>query len=179
MRVRIATQNDALAIANVHVKAWQTTYRGIISDEYLDGLSYSHREAIWNDILSNPATNRSFVYVAENEAGQIIGFASGGKERSHNLLYTGELMAVYILEPYQRQGVGRYLVRAIAHHLAKENIHSLLVWALAENPACQFYAALGGQRIDEKEIVIGGQALLEYAYGWTNTNILMALKNRA
>ena len=33
-----ATPEDALEVAGVHVRAWQSAYRGLLPDEHLDGL---------------------------------------------------------------------------------------------------------------------------------------------
>ena len=33
---RIATANDIEAIANLHALSWQNSYRGMLSDDYLD-----------------------------------------------------------------------------------------------------------------------------------------------
>lgn len=35
MKIRIATIEDAYAIAKVHVDSWKTTYKGIIPDHFL------------------------------------------------------------------------------------------------------------------------------------------------
>lgn len=83
MIVREATLNDAAAIAQVHVDTWRTTYRGTVPDDYLDQLSYKQRQQIWAGILSAPSSDH-FTYVAEDEIGQIVGFADGGLERTGN-----------------------------------------------------------------------------------------------
>jgi len=49
----------------------------------------------------------------------------------------------------------------------------MLVWVLAENPACSFYAALGGQQVYEKTETIGGASLVEVAYGWRDLRALV------
>ncbi|BCW71541.1 hypothetical protein [Arthrobacter sp. NicSoilB8] len=36
--VRPAAEGDAARLAEVHVAAWRATYRGVMTDEYLDGL---------------------------------------------------------------------------------------------------------------------------------------------
>jgi Acetyltransferase (GNAT) family. len=54
------------------------------------------------------------VYVAENKSGKIVGFAAGGRERMGKYMYQGELFAIYILEEYQRQGIGRQLLGCVA-----------------------------------------------------------------
>ena len=45
----------------------------------------------------------------------------------------------------------------------------MLVWVLVDNPACQFYAALGGIKVYEKALEIARKSLIEVAYGWTDT----------
>ena len=49
---------------------------------------------------------------------------------------------------------------------------SMLIWVLAKNPSRAFYEALGGQRVYEKQIVIGGETLVEVAYGWRDIHSL-------
>lgn len=170
--LREATYDDIPAIARVHVDAWKTTYRGIFSDEILNNTTYQKRENGWRKIFSGALENDQFTYVFENQSGQMIGFANGGLERDGNSVYQGELYAIYILEAYQGQGIGRQLVQAIAHKLAQMNIHTMLVWVLEDNPACRFYEAIGGQRVNQKAIERGGATLTEVAYGWTDTSRL-------
>jgi hypothetical protein len=97
--VREAVPADACAIARVHVDSWRTTYRGIVPDSVLSQLSYEEREPMWQGIL-DAAEGQAFVYVAVDESGQIVGFASGGPERSGDPDYKGELYAIYIADAY-------------------------------------------------------------------------------
>jgi GNAT superfamily N-acetyltransferase len=94
------------------------------------------------------------------------------KERTGDPVYKGEVMAIYILQSQQGKGIGRCLVQAVAKQLHLSGINSMLIWVLANNPACQFYAALGGKPVDEKEIEISGKPLIEVAYGWIETGNL-------
>lgn len=172
MIVREATHSDVSAIARVHVDTWRTTYRGIVPDEFLANLSYEKRENGWHQVLNNAPKDGNFTYVAEDESGQIVGFANGGVERAGDPVYQGELSAIYILKNHQQKGIGRELVRVVAERLGRMEIYSMLMWVLADNPACQFYETLGGQRVHEKEIEKGGTKLSEIAYGWTDTSNL-------
>jgi GNAT superfamily N-acetyltransferase len=172
MHIRTATVHDAAGIAYVHVETWRTTYRGIVPDDFLARLSYAQREQFWHQILTAPDRHTS-VYVAEDEQGQVIGFASGGPERSGDPLYTGELYAIYILAHQQGQGVGRQLVTPLVHRLLQQGMQAMLLWVLAENPARKFYERLGGQLVHEKSMTIGGVPLLEVAYGWPNVRTLI------
>jgi L-amino acid N-acyltransferase YncA len=165
VHIREANVSDAAAIAKVHVDSWRTTYTGVVPDEYLAQLSYEQRGQVWRDILSTHGA-KEFVYVAEAESSNIIGFASGGPERSGNPVYKGELYAIYLLEGYQRKGIGGQLAQAIVKRLVQEGFQSMLVWVLANSPSQDFYSALGGQRVYEQEITIGEARLVEVAYGW-------------
>jgi GNAT superfamily N-acetyltransferase len=167
--IREANIEDVGAIAKVHVNTWRTTYRGIIPEDYLANLSYEKREKGWVQILKNGDV---FVYVAIDESGEIVGFACGGKERTGNSIYQGEVQAIYILEAYQGQGIGRRLILAIVERLAMLEIHSMLIWVLTENPAGKFYEAMGGEKVYEQQIQIGGVQLDEVAYGWKDTSII-------
>lgn len=161
MLIRQAVPEDAKSIAKVHIDTWKSTYRGIVPDEYLAGMSYERREAFWEKSLTDGAK----VYVAEEE-GNIIGFATGGKIRGEIEDYEGELYAIYILKEFQQRGIGKALTHAVVKQLLESGIHSMLVWVLKDNPSRQFYEALGGVPVKQEMVEIGGAKLEEIAYGW-------------
>ncbi len=165
MRVRSGQITDAKAIAQVHVASWRSTYKGIVPDDFLANLSYERRERGWRDIFVNAESQRSFVYVAENEMEKMVGFVNGGPERENGPFYKGELYAIYLLENYQNKGIGRQLVRVAARQLIECGFETMLVWVLADNPSCRFYERIGGRQVREKIIKIGGADLVEVAYG--------------
>jgi len=162
--IRKAEVEDAKGIAKVHVDSWRTTYKGIVPDTFLESLSYEKRELMWKKGITE-----NHVYIAENENGQVIGFSTGGKERTGKYeAYTGELYAIYILKEFQGQGIGRLLFQSIVDDLKDRNLNSMLIWAIEENPACRFYETLGGKKIDTEEIEIAGKKLSEAAFGWVD-----------
>src|SRR5262249_5639606 len=97
---------------------------------------------------------------------ELVGFASGGPERTEDPEYAGELSAIYLLESHQRRGIGRRLVQAVVERLAQAGLHSMIVWVLAENPSRRFYEALGGELVRQDKIEIGGVIYDKVAYGW-------------
>ena len=173
MIVREAKIADAPAIARVNLDTWRTAYRKIVPADYLAQMSYEKAESRWQEILANVKNTGVFVCVAENDSGQIVGFAGGGCERTGKYVYQGELFAIYILEEYQRQGIGRQLVRAVATKLAELTLNSMLVWVLGDNPACKFYEFLGGEKVEELQTSRAGVALKEIAYGWRDLAVLL------
>jgi len=173
--IRQAQITDANGIAHVHIESWRTTYRGIVPDTFLASMSYEARERYWTGVLSQ-AESQDFVFVAQAEQGDIIGFTSGGPERSGDPVYKGELYAIYLLQEYQGQGIGRRLVASLAERLYQAGMSSMLLWVLAANPACRFYEALGGLPLKTHQITIGGAMLDEIAYGWLDIGRLRTLE---
>ena len=112
-------------------------------------------------MLETASSDLHFIDVAVSELGEIVGFADGGRERTRNSTYKGELYAIYILESHQRQGIGTRLTQLIVQRLAEINLNSLLVWVLENNPFCKFYRDLSGQKVYDKEIERGGTKLKE------------------
>ncbi len=164
--IRPAIPADALAIAQAHVASWRTTYKGLVNDEFLQSLSVERRTKSWEETLSDPEQS-TCLYVAEDETGMIVGFASGNAVREENMEYTGEVSAIYLLKQAQGHGTGRKLMQAAARELIRRGHHSMMLWVLRDNtPARKFYEALGGQYLFEKPIEIGEQKLIEVAYGW-------------
>jgi len=171
--IREAIESDAPGITAVHIESWRKTYNGIIPKEILDNLSFEQREVKWRDRLSSPDRSR-FFYVATNSENEIIGFANGGFERDGDPVYKGELYGIYILDKYHRKNIGHQLTSRIAGRLNQAGIKSMLVWVLADNRiAMSFYEALGGNKINERYISFGDIQLLEYAYGWDDTRVLI------
>lgn len=166
MTIRPARQDDIPSIARVHVDSWQTTYRGIVADSFLDALTYQKHEERHRRYIVHPGT---VYFVAELPDAGIVGFLSGGPHRGGDADYRGELYAIYLLEQYRRRGIGAALVRQWAENIQSHGMDSALVWVLAENkPAIEFYQHLGAKPLREQMIDIGAQSLKEIAFGWNN-----------
>ncbi len=162
MKIREAGINDAPSIAKVTVDTWKTAYRGIISDEYLNNLSYGEREKGWKEF---PFHN-SFVYVAEDETKNIIGFVAAGPERTSNPVYIGEIYAIYVYESHQNKSVGSSLLRSAMKRFEQLGVYSVLVWVLSDSPYRRFYELHHGHQLESKTLEISGSKNKVTAYGW-------------
>ncbi len=168
MRIRAAKPADAGSLARVHVDSWRSTYTGILPDEFLAGLSYRDRESYWEQILTTARPTVSN-FLAATERGEVVGLAAGGPERTGDETYRGELYLVYLLDQYQRKGLGRRLVSAVAERLLANGFDSMLLWVAKDNlAACRFYEALGGDLVGSQTLEISGQGIAEVSYGWRN-----------
>src|SRR5271170_5663119 len=160
--IRNADVHDAEKIARVHVESWRSTYAGIVPDDFLSSLDIEARTENWKEWLDRSDV---IVLVAEDRSG-IFGFAGGGSSRGEPAGYEAEIYAIYLCQQYQRCGIGADLLHRLTIELQKQNFKSAAVWVLERNPACAFYARLGGLRVAHKTIDIGGTALEEVAFAW-------------
>ena len=168
MLIRPSRKADAQAIAHVYVKTWQDTYLGLIPFGYLYAMSARELE---KGFEYETRSKRVFNFVAE-EAGEVIGFISGGYARHADDIYEGEIYALYVLKNHQRQGIGTQLVLALATAFNRCGITSMLVWVLEHNPCRRFYERLNGMYLRKKRLPFAGEMLDTVAYGWIDTGLL-------
>ena len=69
---------------------------------------------------------------------------------------------------YQGLGFGRRLFSGAKRDLAQSGQTSLVVWVLSDNePAVEFYRALGGRTIARSTERFGDKVLDKVAFAWT------------
>ena len=164
--IREADCADAAAIARVHVESWRTTYRGLMPDPVLEGLSVEQRREMWERLLCSKSVDRC-AFVAEAADGELVGFADGGPPQAHVSGHDSELYAIYLLNEWQGRGAGGRLLRAVGGWLAERGHRRMVLWVLAENyPSRRFYERLGGVLVAQQPFDIGGATLDEVAYGY-------------
>lgn len=172
MKVREGALADIDGITRVHVDTWKSAYKGILSDKFLQGISFEKRKVIWKTFFQD---SNNKVVVCLNEKEEIIGFVSFGPERANKHNYANELYAIYILEKYQRKGVGKLLLRKVIELLQEKGQNTLIVWVLKDNQSYKFYEYLGGKKIVEDYIEIGGRVLKKVGYGWSDIGNILSI----
>jgi GNAT superfamily N-acetyltransferase len=115
MLLRPAEPDDAIAVARVHVRSWQTAYRTLLPDDYLDQLRPEDRAQKYDFASLDPRKPRTIV---ATEEGLIHGFATTAPSREADLPDHGELCALYVDPDQWGRGIGMALVSAArASHL--------------------------------------------------------------
>ncbi|MGH9016393.1 MAG: GNAT family N-acetyltransferase [Acidimicrobiales bacterium] len=148
VRVRPARPDDAAAVAVVHVRSWQAAYRGLMPDDYLDGLRSEDRQGRYTFGLSDP--DAPATVVAEVD-GIIRGFATTGPARDDDAGDQGELFGFYVDPDVWGQGIGRLLMARARDRLVGRGWRSALLWVLVGNSRAErFYAADGWVADGEK-----------------------------
>ena len=175
VEIRRARLDDAAGIARVHAESWRATYRGIVPDSFLDAIDVSEWAERRRRNLEDPT--REPVSLVADRNGTIVGWSASGPNRETDSPYASELYTIYVLPGHERRGIGRMLLAASAGALVEQGMSSMMLWVLEDNwPARHFYEAMGGEYVKETQMEIGGAALTEVSYGWSE---LSALANPA
>jgi GNAT superfamily N-acetyltransferase len=144
-QVRPATPDDTYDVARVQVRSWQSAYRGLIAQEYLDSLkpeTWARRYTFGRMGVGLPST-----LVAVNGS-TICGLATTGLCRDVDLSNFGELMAIYVDPAYVGTGVGRLLIAAARARLRGVGVRQAALWVLDGNARARRFYERDGWRFD-------------------------------
>jgi len=106
-----------MAVARMHVRSWQTAYRGLLFDDYLDALQpeeWAQRYTFADPQATNPLT------VLAVEGSEICGLATIGPAGDGDQQAVGELIALYVDPDRRGLGVGRALIQEARARLARQ-----------------------------------------------------------
>ena len=170
--IRDATYDDAPVLADTVIEPIITTFRGRVPDQCLRWLTKEESIANWQRWFQDDGNDGEFLLMAELMDGPVVGCALGGPQPDDSQFH-GELYLLGVLSDYQRHGIGRQLVRAVASRLLQQGIQSMRVCVLRINPNRSFYERLGGQYIGERPYDWNGVLFSEAIYGWTDISRLL------
>jgi GNAT superfamily N-acetyltransferase len=161
-RIREAQASDAAGIAGVHIRAWETAYRALLSDEVIRSVA-SRRLALWRGYLSRAHTDEHVLIAADGT--HIVGFAyarpSPDEDADAN---QAELGALYIAPNRWGEGIGSALLAAVLRRLRTDGSASATLWVLAGNTAARNFYERRGWRRDGHERVDAERGARELRY---------------
>lgn len=141
--VRTATLDDIEAFEAVRIATWKACFRGIVSYEFLDGLTLPpHRIQRCRDVIKD--TEGSAVVVA-CAGDRFIGMGMAEQASDAPLESdVGEIRALYVHPDWQGRGVGRALLGALTTALRARGYRAAVLWTLRDLPRTRsFYEAAG------------------------------------
>lgn len=156
--IRAPSQDDARALAEVHVSAWQHAYSDDFPAAFLSSLDVDRR----TEWFRSRIVRGSGLLVAEAGEG-VVGFCLFGESTEPGW---GEVFAIYVHPDRWGDGHGHQLLEAAEEELRLLGFDRLLLWVLESNErARDFYRRQGWSlgkpmRIEE----IGGRQVTELRY---------------
>lgn len=154
IRVRRPEFEEFLAMAEIKVKGWQSTYNKIVDEAYLQKLS---AEQICDVMRENKKKDR---YLIAEVGGEIVGFCRyrvceelDGRDNCR-----GVISELYVKPNRKRMGIGGLLFRYVLDDLKESGCGSAELGCFSENhSALAFYRKMNGEFIGRESFDIEGR----------------------
>lgn len=161
---RTMTAADVDAVAELHVRAWQSAYRGLMPADFLDGMSPAEQAR-----RRRERGVEAGELVAE-AGGRVVGWAAVGPYRHDDAPAPdcGELHAIYLRPELIGRGVGRELMAYAQGELRRRGLLPALLWVVAANERARRFYDRAGWYADgaTHDYEIAGATLPEARYRW-------------
>ncbi|HEY9025249.1 MAG TPA: GNAT family N-acetyltransferase [Burkholderiaceae bacterium] len=161
LALRPATLADLEAIDDIHVRSRRATYRGQVSDHYLDVTMPAASRADWERKLPGLLAGGGHVVIAESD-GAPIGFVCAVAPDERSSVYINNLHA---LPQRKGLGVGTALLDAAARWARAAGARAMHLKVLETNVAAiGLYESRGWRRIDRVEDEWAGEPIVALVY---------------
>ena len=150
--IRKAKIEDSNSIASLILRGWQTAYKGLIKQEFLDSMKEDEMNKGWKkSIFSQNENNNVYVYEKENKILGIIRF--GKVDDENDISHNAEIHVLYVEPELKRNGIGSKLFNYAKNYFIEHNRKNLIIWCLkGNNPSIEFYKKMGGKSVSEKKV---------------------------
>lgn len=146
MTIRFATSDELDKIAALYVHNHKTTYRGLLSEEYLSSLTVETAKNRWNNYL---LAEKNRIWVAY-ESDIFLGFTAGKED--DELADTWHLDSLHVSENARGRGIGTELIRTVGKYAAETGYKSMSICVVKGNDSAKsLYLRLGAVPLKEFE----------------------------
>ena len=144
--IRHAVPEDARAVAEIHVDAWQAAYSAIMPAAFLASLTVASRQAFWAQFLAEKQGDLLVAMAGD----RMLGWINIGPCRDQDAaMGDAEIWALYASPTAWSTGVGRQLWSSARTRLLEQGHRQCHLWVLVQNArAIRFYKAAGFERDD-------------------------------
>lgn len=162
--IRYNLLEDQEQMAHIKVDSWNTTYKGIIDDNYLASLDYKIQTDRY--IASFDEYKYTVLVAVEKTSNKVLGYSCFNTNPNKFIEKSDcELVSLYLHPEYTNKGIGTSLFRETIKILKGYNKRNMALWCLKENKnAIKFYQKLGGIKQTEKFAKIGDKVYQEYGF---------------
>jgi ribosomal protein S18 acetylase RimI-like enzyme len=147
--LRPAQFSDHIAMAQLHINNWRDTYRGILSDHYLDHEVEQDRLNTWHERLQSPKVNQRITLAIENE--KIVGFCC--LYLDDDPAFGSLIDNLHVDFSLRKAGVGKMMVKdAVKKVIAEGEQKKMYLWVYEQNiNARQAYERMNGVNCETVE----------------------------
>ncbi|WP_329430069.1 GNAT family N-acetyltransferase [Streptomyces anthocyanicus] len=164
--VREMTLADCDRVSLIRVRGWQSAYRGLMPQPYLDAMDPAADAERRRSLFARPPEGLVNL-VAEDEGGEVVGWACHGPYRDGEARTAdAELYALYVDAARFGAGIGRALAGESVRRCRAAGHARMLLWVLKGNVRAQRFYDRAGFRPDgaEEPFEVDGVAVPEVRY---------------
>ena len=151
--------------AEVNTLAWKQTYKGIISDEFIESFTNkTGKEIIIENLLKelSETDKKSFLLKVDNE---YVGILKKRKSKFEELSDYGELGAIYLLDSAKGNGYGKILFNKAIIELKNMGYKKMFNGCYEGNLANDFYKHQSGKYLKSVETILpNDEKIIENIY---------------
>jgi len=171
-QIRSGTTEDIKDINFVNRKTWKTSYIGLIDQDFLDKLETDITEERIK-VIKGAMTKGDSAFVVALAQNQIVGMIRYSKSSADKTLREAEIRAFYILEEYQKMGLGTKMLSFAAKEMLEAGYKKLVICCLDKNPANQFYIKAGGVKTCTRSFRLDGKTYQDNMYYFADLRTLL------
>jgi ribosomal protein S18 acetylase RimI-like enzyme len=154
-----AREQDAEAIARLHIASWQATYASELPRAFLQGQDLAARTAEWRRSIAE-----GVAVLIVRDGTEIVGFVACGPVRSDPTnAGEWEIYNLHVAPLRHGEGLGSQLFDAAARRGREGGAKALVLWVVKTNRAARGFYEGKRMRADggEQQHVLGGEAKLD------------------
>lgn len=157
MTIRRMQRSDEAEVGRLYVRSWQAGYKGLLPQEYLDGLGAWRWDGKFTEMPG------SFVIT---DGDVIAGHSCARPAADEAMSGWGEVWTLYVLPEYWGKGYGRALLENSVNWLSGQGFDRAYLWVLDTNSrARRFYERCGfSETEDALKCDIAGTTVTDIRY---------------
>lgn len=160
--IKEITIEDVDAYMRVNTQSWLESYKGIVSNEFLEKIKNEIDDNIERVKGKFNKKDYKYLLIYNNKP---VGNTSIGKSRIEEYSNSGEIENLYLLEEVKNKGFGKILFEHDVKKLKELGYKDMIIGCLKKNKKANgFYQHMGGKLVLTRTITIGNQELEENIY---------------
>lgn len=171
MKLRNATVDDAIEIANIHTYSWLEAYQGVVPTQFLADRPLHLKERVrhWERTLRDPTWIHQ---VAEHNELGVVGFISGKSGRDEQYKNDIQIAYFYLFQKFHGRKIGFRLLKNFFGEAKERGFSQGYVWVFDSSDTKRFYTRSGGVETGEKrDTDVGGETIKETCFLWENLDL--------
>ena len=166
--IRKAVSSDAPITAAINVNSWKSTYKGIVSQSFLNSLEIESR--IDPAIKRIERNDMDCLIAVDVDKKRVVGFANYGPCREKNIDADAELYSIYIEDDYHGYGIGKSLFLKGFEATKKRQYKKMMVSVFSQNNNARvFYERMGGELAGVDQVILEEVSYPTATYVWNLT----------